>query len=55
MGLVQKHKFMRIDTKSWFVQVFLMLTLPYTKSGVRLSKVGFLACPMRMVGQANLV
>ena len=43
---------MRFNTKS--PQAFLMLELTNTKRGVGLLKIGFLACPTRMGGQASL-
>jgi hypothetical protein len=42
MGLVPNHEFMRISKKA--------LRFSSTRSGVGLSKTGFLACPIRMVG-----
>ena len=51
LGLVQSLDLMRINTKS--PQVFLMLKLPWMKSGVRLLKINFLACPTRMGRQSE--
>ena len=42
MGLVPNHEFMRINIKA--------LKLSSTRSGVGLSKTGFLVCLFRMVG-----
>ena len=47
MVLVPNLEYVRINT---ITQVFLMLNLSYTKSGVGLFKPGFLACPTRMGG-----
>ena len=47
VGLVPNLEFVRINTGT---QVFVMLKLPYTKSGDKLLKTNFLACPIRMGG-----
>ena len=41
MGLVPKHEFIRISTKS---HVLLMIKLSSTRSGVRLLNIGLLTC-----------
>ena len=48
MGLVPNLEFMKINTK--VTEVFLMLKLPYTNSGVKLFQYNFLACITRMGG-----
>ena len=48
MGLVPNNDLMRVNTKS--PKFFLMLKLPYTKSGVKLLKSNFLTSPIRADG-----
>jgi hypothetical protein len=48
MGLIPNLELMRNHHN--VTQVFLTLKLPHTKSGVKLLRTNFLACPTRMDG-----